>query len=92
MVGWRVGEMGEGDSIKDAYKMGNNPDFKNEQQQQKTKDGYSKKWEVVFKTKTDYKKSWINSPRIPITEFKYYYYKAIFNYTFWAFCVWSKLS
>lgn len=80
MMGWRVGKVGEGDSVTDTYKMGNDPDFKNEQNK-KTKDGHSKKWEVVFKTETDYKKSWINGPRIPIMEFKYYYYKAIFNYT-----------
>ena len=42
MMGWRVGKMGEGDSITDTYKIGNNPDFKNEQNK-KTKDGHSKK-------------------------------------------------
>ena len=50
------------------------------EQNKKPKDGHSKKWEVVFKTETDDKKSWINIPRIPIIEFKHYYYKAIFNY------------
>lgn len=31
MMGWRVGKIGEGDSVTDTYKMGNDPDFKNEQ-------------------------------------------------------------